>query len=203
MIEWLIESLRHVRAKLPVVLATSSESSDDPIAVACVGLGIQCHRGPLDDVAARFLQVLDTRVWSGFVRVCGDSPLLVGSLIDQAVDRFRAGAFDLVTNVQVRSYPKGQSVEVVDAGAFRRALAAGLDPQDREHVTRYFYRRPEEFRIENLSREPGASETQLSVDTAQDFQVIEGIVRRMTRPHWSYDVDELLDLHAAVTGGAS
>jgi len=94
----------------------------------------------------------------------------------------------------VRSFPKGQSVEVISVDALRRAASQTDDAEDREHVTRYFYRHPEQFRIRNFKREGDAADIQLSVDTPADFQMFEQIVAAMERPPAEYGLDEILAL---------
>jgi spore coat polysaccharide biosynthesis protein SpsF (cytidylyltransferase family) len=48
--------------------------------------------------------------------------------------------FLLVTNVFPRSFPKGQSVDVISRSALERLAREAKLAEDREHVTRYAYR---------------------------------------------------------------
>jgi len=190
---YLVERVTHCRLVDGVVVATSTDDSDGPIAAFCETVGVECHRGALENVASRFLEVVDRHEnWGGFVRVSGDSPLLDHRLIERAVGMFRADPCDLVTNVLVRTFPKGQSVEVVSTDAFRDAFERMREPEDLEHVTRYFYEHRNDFTIRDFRAGSDHGSLQLSVDTPEDLRVIEGIVSRMTRPHWSYSLEEIL-----------
>ena len=71
------------------------------------------HRGPLQDVAGRFLEVVERFGLDAFVRVTGDSPLIDQRLVDHGIDLFREGGADVVTNVFPSTFPSGQSLEVV------------------------------------------------------------------------------------------
>lgn len=195
LLQYLIERLQHAQRAYALVLATSDAPDDDPVAWLGGDLGIRVERGPLDDVLGRFLGAARRCGVPYFVRVSGDSPLLDPALVDRGVDLFREVPADLVTNVFPRSYPKGQSVEVVAVEALDRVAAASTDPEDREHVTRYLYRHPDRFRIRNFARTQNSGEMQLSVDTAEDFDRFGAMVARMTRPHWEYGVEELIELH--------
>ena len=49
-----IERLRRARRLGDIVVATSTGADDDAIAASCLAISVGCHRGPLDDVLARF-----------------------------------------------------------------------------------------------------------------------------------------------------
>ena len=152
-----------------VVLATSQDSSDDAIADYCTQTGITCHRGPLDDVAARFIGAARAETANAFVRITGDSPFIDPALIGHAVHLYASGDWDLVSNVLERSFPIGQSVEVLRLSAFEAAQAQISDPLHREHVTQYYYANPGKFRIQGFTGGDDAAAVQLSVDTPEDF----------------------------------
>lgn len=197
LIQYLLERL--ARESFPaMVVATSDLPQDDALAALCAGLGVECFRGPHEDVAARYRLILERRGFEFFVRVCGDSPFLDQSLVRRAVDLFRAGPCDLVTNVFPRSFPKGFSVEAMGSAAFRgQAL---VDAEDREHVTRYWYRHADRFAIRNFSSGADLGGIQLSVDTAEDFRLFEAVLARMERPHWDYGYAEVIDLYRSAAG---
>lgn len=196
LLAWLIERLRCSRNLSAFAIATSVDRSDDPIAMLAATQGVPVIRGDLDDVVARFLAAADHFKADAFVRVNGDSPLLDPDLVDCAVACYGSGAFDLVTNVCPRSFPKGQSVEVVRVAALRRLAAETVDRGDREHVTRYFYRCGDRFRIVNFSCYDDLSDIQMSVDSPEDFQVFERTAGAMMRPQWEYGLRELVELTA-------
>lgn len=174
---WLLERL----APFEVVVATSDEPSDDRVADFCAGRGVECFRGPLADVAARFAGVIERYRLDAFVRVNGDSPLLDPVLVAQGIELFRATTPDLATNVFPRSFPPGQSVEVVDGAAFLAARDE-FDDRDREHVTTFFYARPERFRIENFSAPEPYEGPSHALDTAEDLARLDAWARALPRP---------------------
>ena len=196
MLAYLLERLARLSHDAPVIVATSDEASDDPVAAYCADAGTRCVRGPLDDVAARFLHAIDAAGADGFARISADSPLIDPAIVDRALGLFADTRADLVTNVMPRSFPKGMSVEVIDSDAFRRAQTQMDAPGDREHVTPVFYRRPGDWRIEAFTRDPALGAINLSVDTPEDFSAFERIVARMESPHWTYGLDDILALRA-------
>jgi spore coat polysaccharide biosynthesis protein SpsF len=193
MIQFLTERLARCRLVARVIVATSDQESDNDLAAWCAEAGLDCVRGPLDDVAGRFLLAARRYGLDSLVRINADSPLLDPAIVDQAVAMFAEGQWDLVTNVLTRSFPKGQSVEVV-----RTSLLAATHPvmtaEEREHVTQHFYRHADSFTIGNFTREPNLADLQHSVDTPEDFAAFAALVAAMTRPHWEYGLSELLAL---------
>jgi spore coat polysaccharide biosynthesis protein SpsF (cytidylyltransferase family) len=194
MLQYVLESLAQLDALAETIVATSTDPSDDPIAEFCGRLGSPCFRGPLDDVAERFLQASLAHGLTAFVRTSGDSPLLDARLVARAVALYTESGAHLATNVFPRTYPAGMSVEVVQRETFERVARKFSDPGDREHVTSYFYRHAEQFRIVNFASETPRRDVHLAVDTPEQFEFVARIVGAMNRPHWEYSLDDVLRL---------
>jgi spore coat polysaccharide biosynthesis protein SpsF len=187
------ERVRSARLLQRVVVATSSDSSDDAIAGFCAQQGIPCHRGPLDDVAQRFRLVARAEKVDAVVRISGDSPLMDPAVIDLAIGYFRHAECDLATNVLVRTFPKGQSVEVVRAATLERIGEQIVAPDHKEHVTKVFYDNPRAFRIVGFTSGSDAGAVNFSVDTREDFERARRLISAAPDAGWR----ELLKLHQA------
>ena len=194
-LQYLLERLEHCDCLDNIVVATSVDDSDTPIADYCRQNGIACYRGSLSDVAGRFNEVLDVYHFDAFVRINGDSPLLDQRLIEKGVSLFLGGDFDLVTNVFPRTYPIGQSVEVLGTVTYQSTYSRMQEEADLEHVVRYYYQHPDEFRIQNFTLTENLSRIQLSVDTWQDMDTFVTIASKMTRPHWEYTLEDILRIY--------
>lgn len=179
LLAWLLDGLDLCTALAGTLVATSTEPSDDPVEAFCARRKTPCFRGPLDDVAARFLAAAEANGLDAFVRICGDSPLLDPHLVDKAVALFRTGNADLVTNVLRRTFPKGQSVEVAGVEAMRRAVEAMTTPQDREHVTRHFYAHAADYRIRSFESGGDFGAVNFCVDTAEDLERLSALAARL------------------------
>jgi spore coat polysaccharide biosynthesis protein SpsF len=194
LLQYLLERLTHCSSIDQIVVATSEDKSDDPIAVFCHEYGALCFRGPLKNVAKRFYMALEKYNLDAFVRVCADSPMLDQKLIDQGVKLFN-GEYDLVTNTLHRSYPIGQSVEVIRTSTFKKVYEKMSTPDHFEHVTKYYYEHSDEFRIKNFSNDEDLSSYRLVLDTPEDLKRIEKIIGCMTRPHNEYSFDDFIELY--------
>jgi spore coat polysaccharide biosynthesis protein SpsF len=173
MLARVVERVRAARLLDRVIVATSTDVTDDPLADFCGRHDISCHRGPLEDVAARMTMAAAAEGAEAFVRVTGDSPLIDPAVIDQAVALYKTGAWDLVSNVLVRSFPIGQSVEVLRTDTFASTRETMTNPLHREHITQFYYANPGSFRILGFTSGMDAGSVQLSVDTPEDFSSVE------------------------------
>jgi spore coat polysaccharide biosynthesis protein SpsF len=180
----LLENLQHAQSLDGMVVATSDDPSDDAVAAFVDQVGVSCYRGSLNDVAGRVLAAADKVGARAIVRVSGDSPLLDPALVDQAVAQFGTEGGDVVSNVVVRTFPKGQSVELVTRDALARAVAAMTTPAEREHVTPYLYAHPDRFRIRSFTAAVARPEVQLSVDTLADLERCEAVLTALGAPAW-------------------
>jgi len=195
---YLCEKFRHNGIN-DFIIATSSEHSDDPVEKFCVENDIKYFRGSLNNVANRFKNIIETHQLDAFIRICGDSPLLDTNIIHNALNIFQKNEFDIVTNVLKRTFPKGQSVEIVNAKCFLRTYPKiEQNPKYFEHVTKYFYENENNFKIHNIESQIDAGKIQLSIDSPEDFKLIETIMKKMQKPHWNYRWQECLQLLEAV-----
>ncbi len=139
-----------IKGDASAVLLTSTSATDDPLAAHAQARGWACFRGDLDNVLLRFAEALGPYPCDWVVRVCGDSPTILPSLIEQCVDIALEDNFDIVTNVRPRTFPKGQSIEII-----RSSLLAAVDmkhtsAEQREHVFPWFYENIGPERIHNV-----------------------------------------------------
>ena len=77
--------------------------------------------------------------------------------------------YDIVTNIFPRTYPRGQSVEIVSRTAFESIRDIPLSEYDKENVTSYFYENFSKYRIKNFSNMQNLSKVNLCIDTPSDL----------------------------------
>lgn len=178
-----------------LIVATSLDLSDQPIEEYCRKIGIRCFRGPLENVAKRFTDVLLAEEPDCFVRVCADSPFYDGFLLDSFLKNFAVGNFDIVTNACQRSYPKGQTMEVFDTKVFFDGFSKMSTPRHLEHVTLYFYENSSKYRIKNITCARGdLSDVNMCVDTLEDLERANLIMAHLKKPLKQATWEELLAL---------
>lgn len=179
-----------------IVVATSDDPSDDHLATTIIDAGYDVVRGPLQDVLARFIRVMDEYQPDVVVRMTADCPLISPAVIDHVVKVFDAGDADYASNTMTPTYPDGLDVEVVTSQALRAVAAVSTDPHEREHVTLGVYRRPDQFRIINVPDPTGANHARLrwTVDSAEDFGFVEQVYARLLPKVANFEYEDVLRL---------
>jgi spore coat polysaccharide biosynthesis protein SpsF len=160
-----------------VVVATTVEAADDAVATECEAIGVPVYRGPVDDVLARFLGVLDEVDSDVVVRFTADSPMLDPELIALVHRVFAASGADYMTTSLSRTLPRGLDVEMVRTPVLREIDSLATE-YHRTHVTSYIYTHPEKFAVLGLTLQPDLSHLRLTLDTLDDWKLMEAIVDR-------------------------
>ena len=182
-----------------IVVATSTDPSDDALTAVLMDSGYRVHRGSLDDVLARFIGAAEEANADVVVRITADCPLLSPTVVDQVIEQFEESGADYASNTLDPTYPDGLDVEVIRATALRTLQGTDLDTDEHEHVTLGIYRRPHMFRLHSVI-DPTADRSNLrwTVDTPEDLGFVTWVYESLfdVKPQFEYeDVLRLLAQH--------
>jgi spore coat polysaccharide biosynthesis protein SpsF len=155
-----------------IVVLTSKYKSDNKIVNVCKKNKISFYRGSLDNVYKRFVDALDEFKCDAFVRICADSPMIDVKIVDAAIKKFKCKKFDIVTNCFPKTYPKGQSVEVINSEVFIKNFKKVKKKSFLEHITKFFYLNHNRFKIFNIRSRSKKKYISLAVDNFKDFNFI-------------------------------
>ncbi len=192
-----LERVRRAHELDGIVVATSEESSDDELADVLDAAGVTVRRGPLADVLARFGQVVDEFSPDHVVRLTADCPLTDPEVIDRVVATHRAEAADYTSNVIERTYPHGLDAEAFSVAAFDRLRALALDPDEHEHVTLGFYRRPEAFALASVTQSRDDSRLRWTVDYPADLDFVRAVYSALYPADAAFGTDDVVAYLAA------
>lgn len=154
-----------------VVVATSDLPGDDPIASHCESRGWMCIRGSETDVLSRYAAAARASDAEIVVRVTSDCPLFSPRILDDMLEAFDPANMDYMsTNWPERSFPVGLDCEVMRADRLLGITEIATDPYDREHVTPYFYRNPDRFRLSGHRCVQSLAHIRITLDTVEDYE---------------------------------
>jgi len=133
---------RAMNTGLPVLIATSDEQVDDPLAVALDAAGIAVFRGSREDVLNRFVMATEGQSDETLVvRLTANNVLPDGSFIDAILATFESSDLDyLGTDCPDGGFPSGMSAEIFRVSMLRLADKTTESAFDREHVTPWIRR---------------------------------------------------------------
>jgi len=188
MLAWVIERARRAKSLDGVVVATTTDPSDDAIQDFCRQHGYPVTRGSLVDVLDRYYESATAVQANTIVRLTADCPLMDPDLIDELVDKFTQAGVDFAADrlppPWKRTYPIGLDIEIVTFQALERAWIEAVEPFEREHVMPYFYDQEGRFHILVVDHIPDYGSLRWTVDTAEDLAML----RRITA-HFSPRID--------------
>lgn len=166
-----------------VIVATSNQKTDDKLIKYLKSIKINYFRGSLNNVAKRLCDAAEKNKANFFMRISADSPLIDPAVIDKALKIFNSQKrkYDIITNVFPRSYPKGQSVEIIKTSMLRNSLNKFNNDQ-REHVTSYFYKNNKKYMIKNFLNIKNKTKIKLSIDTKNDLK---GILKKIKEKNFT------------------
>ncbi|MFI4976000.1 MAG: cytidylyltransferase domain-containing protein [Caulobacterales bacterium] len=172
-----IERVGRARRIDRLVVATSDDASDDPVAEAVAREGVGVHRGSLGNVLERFVGALDAfGPADAVVRLTADCPLADPTVIDATIQRFVEADVDYASNTPPhRTYPKGLDVEVMTAATLRRAASVASSEDERQHVTWGVHQNPERYRLAFLSQEAEEGDVRWTVDYPHDYAFVAAV----------------------------
>lgn len=191
-----IERLRRAARIDRLMVATSTDPSDDDLAAYCGRLGVEVFRGSLGDVLGRFCAAARQHPQAeAVVRLTADCPLADPELIDAVIARHHEASADYTSNVLgTRTYPRGLDVEVIRAQVLLDVGERAGDPYEREHVTPYIYRRPELFRLASVAREPSLAHLRWTVDTPADLAFVRDVYAKLYPANPAFGTDDIAAL---------
>jgi spore coat polysaccharide biosynthesis protein SpsF len=197
MLQLQLERLERCGSIDRLVVATSIQADDDAIAACCAQFGIDCRRGPLDDVLERFRLAAALSSPGHVVRLTADCPLADWQVIDALITLHLEGGYDYTTNALRRTFPHGLDCEIMTYDALSRAAAGASSAHDREHVTPFLYRPENGFRIGHLVGPRDMSFLRWTVDTLDDFRFVEAVYSALYQHNHRFTTEDVIALLAA------
>ena len=189
-----IERVRRATRIGRLLVATSSDPSDDAIEKLCRDNEVSLFRGSLDDVLDRFYRAAIPIAPDHVVRLTGDCPLADPELIDQVISFYLDGGFDYASNVVVPTFPDGLDVEVFRFSCLEQAWKEADLPSQREHVTPFIHRQPGRFRIGSFRGEKDLSGLRWTVDGPEDFELVTEIYASLYPGNRAFTTKDIFDL---------
>lgn len=179
MIQLMVERIRAARTIDKIIITTSSEASDDPLESLAKTVGVDCYRGPLNNIMERITGAANRFKCHTIVELLGDNPLVHSDLIDDTVSLFREGRYQYAATV-TKEYPVcpdihsffsvGLRVQVYETSA---AAAFVEYPEyignEDKHPCSYIFDNPDRFKV--------------------GFLEAEGKWKFMNRPHLNFAVN--------------
>lgn len=176
-----------------LIIATSTDKSDDKIKQFAEENNIEVYRGSLDNVLSRYFECAQNFKENNniknlnIVRLTGDCPLIDSKVIDEVIGFFEENSSDYASNTLIPTYPDGMDIEICTFEALKIAYNEARYKSDREHVT-LFIKNNTKFKKLNYMAICDFSHLRMTVDEQNDFELIKIILENLYKdnPNFSY-----------------
>jgi len=173
-----LSRLKECQAVDEIIIATTSNSSDDPVAELARREGVMAFRGSEQDVLSRFVGAARASGADIVVRVTADCPLIDPAVTASVIEELtgHASECDYASNVIERTYPRGLDVEAFFYDTLLRMDRLGRSQSAREHVTVVARsERKELFLCRSVTDKEDNSDLRWTVDTERDLALVRSL----------------------------
>lgn len=195
----LVERVSKATYATRVVVATTTQEEDKPIAELCKQHELDCFRGhPLDLLDRHYAAAIHYQA-DTVVKIPSDCPLIDPHVIDRVIGQYykHLGEFDYVSNLHPATYPDGNDVEVMSIDALEYAWKHASRPLEREHTTPYLWENPSLFKIGNVVMENGADYSMThrwTIDYHEDYEFIRQVYEALYPVNPDFTLNDILHL---------
>lgn len=199
----MIERVKRTRYPIMIVIATSTDNSDDVIEEEAKKNDIACYRGSPDNLLDRHFQVAKLYNADLVVKIPSDCPLIDPKVIDKTIDVYykHGRIYDYISNLHPATYPDGNDVEIMTMDCLTRAYNMAQHSWELEHTTPVIWERSEHFKIGNHIWQTGfdcSMTHRFTIDYIEDYHFILKVYEMLypNKPHFSCnDILQLLEEH--------
>lgn len=180
-----------------VVVATTTSSTDDVIVAEAEKYGAKSFRGSEANVLERYYLAAKEYQAEVVVRVTSDCPLFDFEVLTAMLKYFQEETdeglqIDYLSNCLNRSYPRGLEAEIFTFNVLEKTWQEARQNYEIEHVTPYIYEHPELFSLHNQTNDDDLSDYRWTLDTEDDWKLIETIYRRLYTESKVFTTDEVI-----------
>jgi len=178
LIWYVIRQVKKAKKVKKIILAIPKGKKDKNLYLYLKRIGIEIYRGSEKNVAGRIVSAAKKFKANLFMRISGDSPLIKPSIIDRCIYLQKKFVdYDLITNVFPRTFPSGQSVEIIKTNIIEKNIKK-MKKKEREHVTLFFYKYYNKFKIKNFISKSKKLSSKNSIDTLEDFHKLKKFIKK-------------------------
>lgn len=187
-----VDRSRACKSTSEVVVATSTDQTDDAIEAWCQGAGVSCYRGSMNDVLDRYYQAAKIHKADAVVRITADCPVTDPTIVDEVVQAYLAEGYDYCG--LAGEFPDGLDCQVFALTSLERAWKEATLPSEREHVGAYIEKHSEIFKTGALKKFTGLSHHRWTLDEPRDYEFLKAVFSKLHRKNATFLAHELLTL---------
>lgn len=196
-LEQVIERVKKSKLINKVVVATTTNETDDQIEKLCQNFNIVCSRGSENNVLSRYYQAARENNAELVVRITSDCPCIDAGVIDELIEKHLKEKNDYTSNSLIRSYPHGLDCEVFSFRLLEEAFNNATEKFEKEHVTPYIYKTNKgKFKIGYLVLKDSKEyeKIRITLDTEEDYTLLCSVYDYLYKENRSFKCSDIIKL---------
>lgn len=177
-LDWTLAAMKKVKAD-DYYVATDEDSFEE-LKPFCERNGFKIFKGSLEDVLARYCNLIEETKADVVLRATCDNPFLFYEAAQSLVDEFeKRSAYEDFDYITYTGLPHGSGIEMFKAASLLKARALTNLQYDHEHVGPALYNHPENFKSLFVPAPEAWNFPNLrtTIDTSADYKRAESIVK--------------------------
>ena len=190
-----LRRLARCRQADEIVVATTTNATDNPVVAVAQDEGVRWFRGSETDVLARYVGAAREAKADVVVRVTADCPLIDPEESDRVIEALASQRerWDYASNVVGRTFPQGLDTEAMYMDVLERLSRLAQSASAREHVTYYLLNeQPKFFNIRSVTDTENNSDLRWTVDMPQDLEMVRRLYEELNLGERAVGYRELL-----------
>jgi len=175
-----------------VVVATSTDTSDDAIEKWCADNQVSLYRGSLNDVLDRYYQAAKLHGADAIVRITADCPAIDPQTVDEVIQGFIEGGYEFYG--LSGEFPDGLDCTVFSFKAIEQAWREAKLPSEREHVGPYIEKNPQLFKSGGLKKYTDLSHMRWTLDEPRDYEFLCQVFDQLAHQDKLFTAEDMLTL---------
>lgn len=199
MLKRFLERIAMARTVEDIVVATTTDDIDDPLATWCRQAGYEVFRGHPTDLLDRHLKAGQRAGADAIVKIPSDCPLIDPMVIDTVLAEWyaRHTSVDYMGNLHPATWPDGNDVEVFSMETLETAWKLARQPFEREHTTPWMWDANPNVRIANVSWKSGLNLSMThrwTLDYPEDYMFVRAVYDALYPSNPRFGIEDILAL---------
>lgn len=187
------------RTGFEIIIATTTNITDNPIIEFCDKNDIKSSRGSEENVLSRFYSAAVENKLDIIVRVTSDCPLIDPHLIRNSVEKYLRFNNDnmYMSNAIDRTFARGFDFEIFSFSLLEEAYKHATLLRDLEHVTPYIRDNHSGLgEFYEIKQTVDNSHLRITVDTSEDFELVKNLIEKYNAQDLPYtEIEKILVDH--------
>mgnify|MGYP003999349241 CR=1 FL=1 len=193
MIWYVINRVKMIKSVEQIALITTRKKSDKILLKIAKENNIIGFSGDVHDLLSRHYECALKINADPIIRITSDCPLTDPKLVEKILKFYLNNNYDYVSNVIKPSYPDGLDIEIFSLSALKKAVKNAKLMSEREHITPYFIKNSNKFKLYNIENKKNLSHLRWTVDQIEDIKFIRKIYSKM-KPKTIFSMNDILKI---------